>query len=57
MAVFVLVFLVILLSITGLAVGILLGRAPLQGTCSASNCSKIIKCSGCTAQPDDWGNS
>ncbi len=47
MIIFGLVFGIILVSIAGLAAGVILGRAPLSGTCGSANCSKIIKCAGC----------
>jgi hypothetical protein len=42
-----LVFLLIALSMAGLALGVLLGRMPLQTGCGATCCTKFIKCDGC----------
>lgn len=47
MVIFALVFVIILISIAGLAAGVLLGRAPLQGTCNSVTCVKKIACAGC----------
>lgn len=47
MVIFVLVFVIILVSIAGLAAGVMLGRAPLQGTCNSATCSKKFACAGC----------
>mgnify|MGYP006995615185 CR=1 FL=1 len=47
MAVFGLVFVIISLSITGLAIGVILGRAPITGTCAGGTCPNAFKCGGC----------
>jgi hypothetical protein len=47
MAQFGLVFALVALSIVGLALGVLLGRAPLQGGCGSGRCVKLTKCTGC----------
>lgn len=47
MIIFALVFVLILISIAGLAAGVLLGRAPLRGTCNSATCSKDFACAGC----------
>lgn len=47
MVIFALVFVIVLASIAGLAAGVLLGRAPLRGTCSAASCNKVFRCAGC----------
>ena len=47
MALFVLVFVITALSIAGLAVGVICGRAPLKGTCATGTCSRASGCSGC----------
>ena len=49
MAVFGLVFVIITLSIAGLAVGVIVGRAPLRGTCAGGGgtCPKAFECRGC----------
>jgi hypothetical protein len=47
MIIFAFVFVIVLISIAGLAAGVLLGRAPLQGTCSSATCDKKFACAGC----------
>ncbi len=47
MFVFGLVFLIVAISIAGLAIGILLGRAPLQGTCGTGNPCEAVRCAAC----------
>lgn len=47
MIIFAFVFVIVLISIAGLAAGVLLGRAPLQGTCSSPTCDKKFACAGC----------
>ena len=47
MVIFALVFAIILVSIAGLAAGVLLGRAPLGGTCGTESCNKVFRCAGC----------
>ncbi len=47
MVIFALVFVIILASIAGLAAGVLLGRAPLSGTCGTESCNKVFRCAGC----------
>jgi hypothetical protein len=46
MATFVLTLVIVLASIAGLAAGVLLGRAPLRGSCGGIAC---LKSGGCTA--------
>lgn len=55
MIIFGLVFGIILASIAGLAVGVMLGRAPLRGTCSGASCTKRFQCAGCrrNRSPED----
>lgn len=50
MAVFVLVFLVFAVSFAALAIGVILGRAPIKGTCASGTCPKVFSCSGCQHQ-------
>lgn len=50
MAVFGLVFVIITLSIAGLAIGIIVGRAPIKGTCAGGTCPKSFGCAGCQKQ-------
>ena len=47
MVIFGLVFLIITISVAGLATGVLLGRAPLRGSCGAGVCTRAVKCPGC----------
>ncbi len=47
MIIFAFVFVIVLISIAGLAAGVLLGRAPLRGTCSSATCDKKFACAGC----------
>ncbi|MCK0097352.1 hypothetical protein MWU60_17370 [Yoonia sp. F2084L] len=44
MASIILTFLILLISMGGLAVGILLGRAPIKGSCGGLACAN---CGGC----------
>ncbi len=50
MAVFGLVFLIIAVSIAGLAIGVIFGRAPIKGTCAGGTCPKAFGCVGCQKQ-------
>ena len=47
MIIFTFVFIIVLISMAGLAAGVLLGRAPLKGTCNSAPCSKKFACAGC----------
>ena len=47
MVIFGLVFLIVTISVVGLAIGVLLGRAPLRGSCGAGVCTRAVKCPGC----------
>lgn len=47
MVIFAMVFVIVLISVAGLAAGVLLGRAPLSGTCSSVTCGKAFACAGC----------
>jgi len=51
---FVLVFFITTVSIAGLAIGVILGRAPLRGTCASGTCTKVVKCSGCQHHHHDF---
>ena len=46
MATFVLSLVIVIASVAGLATGVLLGRAPLRGSCGGVAC---VRGSGCTA--------
>ena len=50
MAVFGLVFVIITLSIAGLAIGVIVGRAPIRGNCAGGTCPKDFECGGCHRQ-------
>lgn len=50
MAVFGLVFVIITLSIASLAIGVIVGRAPIKGTCAGGTCPKSFGCTGCQKQ-------
>ncbi len=47
MAVLGIVFVIIAISITGMAIGVLFGRPPLSGTCGMKSCTITITCVGC----------
>ena len=56
MVVFGLVFVIVAISIAGLAIGILLGRAPLQGTCGTGNSCETVRCAGCPRKTTSGDN-
>lgn len=41
---------IILLSVGGLAVGLLFGRPPIKGSCGGIVCLKETRCDGCTRE-------
>lgn len=45
-----LAFVIILLAIAGLAVGVMVGRAPIKGSCGGLACVKGIDCGLCKAR-------
>lgn len=47
METFLLTFALVLLSLGGLAVGVMFGRAPLKGSCGGVACAKGISCGAC----------
>jgi len=47
MEIFVLTLLLFTLSIAGLAIGLLFGRAPLAGSCGNVSCLKSVTCTVC----------
>lgn len=50
MELFFLTFTIIILSVVGLAIGILAGRSPIKGSCGGLNCIKGIDCGICKAK-------
>lgn len=50
MVVFGLVLLIFMISVAGLAIGVIFGRAPIKGTCAGGTCPKIFECGGCNQQ-------
>ena len=50
MAVFGLVLVIFMISIAGLAIGVIFGRAPIKGTCAGGTCQKNFECGGCNQQ-------
>jgi hypothetical protein len=47
MATFILTLVIVLASVAGLATGVLLGRAPLRGSCGGVACVKGGACAAC----------
>jgi hypothetical protein len=52
MATFILTLVIVLASVAGLAVGVLLGRAPLRGSCGGIACVKGGGCAACQRHRD-----
>ena len=50
MVVFGLVLLIFMISVAGLAIGVIFGRAPIKGTCAGGTCPKIFECGGWNQQ-------
>ncbi len=50
MAVFLLTFVLVSLALIGLALGVLMGGKPLEGSCGTAHCTKIMKCAGCPSR-------
>ena len=50
MMIFLLTLVVFMLSVLGLAIGVLLRRAPLAGSCGSLSCLPGIDCGACTAR-------
>lgn len=50
MATFVFTLVIILASVAGLAAGVLLGRAPLRGSCGGIGCVKSGRCAPCESR-------
>jgi len=47
METFLLAFGLVLLSVLGLALGVIFGRSPLKGSCGGLACATGLRCSGC----------
>ena len=47
MATFALTLAIVVASVAGLATGVLLGRAPLRGSCGGVACVKGVGCAAC----------
>lgn len=43
----------ILLSVLGLAAGVLMGREPVKGSCAGVACIKSTQCSACAGHDDE----
>jgi len=52
MATFFLTLVIVLASVAGLATGVLLGRAPLRGSCGGVPCVKGGGCAACQTHTD-----
>jgi hypothetical protein len=52
MAVFILSLCIIALALLGLALGLLIGRGPVQGSCGGLSCGKTLACEGCSRRTD-----
>ena len=55
MAIFIFTLAIILASGAGLATGVLLGRAPLRGSCGGITCVKGAACAACEAHRNAEG--
>jgi hypothetical protein len=53
METFLLAFGLVLMSVLGLALGVILGRAPLKGSCGGLACATGLSCSGCREAGSD----
>lgn len=49
----ILTFIISLLAIVGLAVGVIMGRAPIKGSCGGLACHKKISCGVCKAKQQE----
>ena len=52
METFLLAFGLVLLSVLGLALGVIFGRAPLKGSCGGIACATGLSCRGCRKGED-----
>lgn len=48
---------ILLLSICGLAIGTMFGRAPVAGSCGGISCIKGVDCGACKARSRDRSNA
>ncbi|MCA8869262.1 MAG: hypothetical protein KDA67_11475 [Rhodobacteraceae bacterium] len=51
-----LVLIIFFLAIGGLALGLMLGRGPLRGSCGGMSCIKNITCEGCPNREEGAGS-
>lgn len=49
----ILTFIISLLAIAGLAAGVIMGRAPIKGSCGGLACHKKISCGVCKAKQQE----
>lgn len=47
----------ILLSLVGLALGVIMGRAPIKGSCGGMACIKGADCAGCAKRHSEVSRS
>lgn len=52
MQTFILTLILMLLSVLGLGIGVLAGRAPIKGSCGGLACIRGTRCDACTRKPD-----
>lgn len=56
MGTFILTFSIFLLTVGGLALGVLFGRAPLRGSCGGLACTKGISCDTCRTAKEAYND-
>ncbi len=57
MTTFLLTFAIILLAFAGLALGVILGRAPIKGSCGGLACIPGADCAACPNHSEKDGNT